>query len=168
MEPFNDIILRFSQFLSVGWPVTFETAGMLKQLDTNEFMSDWMQANWEILVEAPCKELLGFDVFLEPYGEGADCNTQSSRVYSPEAVATHRILCTPRKGNRIDDLLTKDSINNPDKAVIFDHFAIKSDTGWHKQAPPFDSVLGYYDGQEVLIQAEQLSFFVEKITDKPA
>jgi len=113
----NDIILGFSKFLSVSWGAIHETTSMLEHGDKNGLVSDWMQANWEILVETPLRELLGFEnAFLEPYGEGADCNNNSSRVWLPEVSATHRIICHSRDGNHLKDLLTGDLINEP---VIF-------------------------------------------------
>lgn len=58
---------------------------------SDEILNDWMQANWELLVESRvCQPGLEF---LTVYGDGADCNDGSSRVWFPEALATHGVKC---------------------------------------------------------------------------
>lgn len=162
----NEVMLKFAKFLSLSWDTASETKGILKRAGASEFISDWTQANWELLVELPFRDLAGFEnAFLEPYGEGADCNANSSRVWLPESLPTHRIICYPLDGDSIIDLLTGNSINISRNALIFDHFAAHSVNGWHEQASPFDCVLGYHDELEVLVHVEQISFAAEKIRD---
>jgi hypothetical protein len=88
----DDIILNFLSFLNN----TQKNIGILVQgnvgnVSVQEIRNDFFQANWEILVESiicfPGKE------FLEVYGEGADCNADSSKVSFPDRMVTHYISC---------------------------------------------------------------------------
>lgn len=162
-----DVVMRqFAQFLNASWDAASAVASMMEQVERTEFMSDWAQANWELLVETPFRELSGFgEGYLEPYEEGADCNDASSRVWRPDTLATHRVVCRVAEGVLVLDLLTGRSVDTTEVPVVFDHFAIKSKLGWYKQAPPFDCVLGYQDDQEVLIRIDQISFFAERIDE---
>lgn len=73
----------FREMLLASWP----TMKKLSKNDlTGSFLDDWMQANWERMVEASVAPSL--KVALEPYGEGADCNVRSSRVWNPYLLPT--------------------------------------------------------------------------------
>jgi hypothetical protein len=164
----DDVMRRFAQFLNASWDAASAVAPM-EQVELAEFLSDWAQANWELLVETPFRELVGFgEAYLEPYGEGADCNDASSRVWNPGALATHRVVCQAGEGATMLDLLTSQSVDAIEIPMVFDHFAIKSERGWHEQAPPFDCVLGYQDDQDVLIRLDQVSFVAERIGEPRA
>ena len=52
-------------------------------------IDDWLQANWESIVESHIYSLTGEPIFLEVYGSGADCNPKSSRHCLPEKKPTH-------------------------------------------------------------------------------
>ena len=155
----DEVMRRFAQFLNASWNAASAAATAMEKVDSTELMLDWAQANWELLVETPFRELVGFgEAYLEPYGEGADCNDASSRVWNPRAIPTHRVVCQASEGARMLDLLTGRTVDVTEVPVVFDHFAIKSERGWHEQAPPFDCVLGYQADREVLIRLAQVSF----------
>jgi hypothetical protein len=164
----DGVMRRFAQFLDAGWDAASAVATPMEQVESIEFMSDWAQANWELLVETPFREFVGFgSAYLEPYGEGADCNDASSRVWNPGALPTHRVVCRAGEGATMLDLLTGQAVDATEMPVVFDHFAIKSERGWHEQAPPFDCVLGYQNDQEVLIRLDQVWFVAERIGQSP-
>ena len=97
-----EIVRNFQQFLEASWQ---SVESMLPFTDEGEhFRLDWLQANCEILVEAVIR--LDGPSFLEFYGEGAECNGASSRVWKPHAEATHRICCVPKDGSEVTDLVT--------------------------------------------------------------
>jgi hypothetical protein len=163
--PLDEIMLRFAGFLRISWEAAHGAGRALEHVKSDELMSDWAQANWELLVETPFRELVGFgSAFLEPYGEGADCNQASSRVWNPDALLTHRIICRPRDGASIRDLLANAPVDVTASPVVFDHFAARAKDGWYEQAPPFDCVLGYHNDREVLISLDQVSFVAEEIS----
>lgn len=161
----NDMMRRFAHFLSASWNAASAAATQMAEVEPSEFMSDWAQANWEILVETPFRELVGFgEAYLEPYGEGADCNAGSSRVWNPDALATHRLACRAIDGVPMFDLLTGRSVDATEIPVLFDHFAIKSERGWHEQVPPFDCILAHQNRQEVLFRLDEVYFALERVS----
>ena len=161
-----DAALRhFAEFLRLNWTGVQASAQSLKAIDTNELVADWAQANWELLVEPHLREQVASDEsFLEPYGDGAECNGSSSRVWLPDAMPTYRIVCRQRGGDGLHDVLT-DRVLEPPLGVIvlFEQFATRADGGWYKIDVPFDCVLGYLGEQEVLIPLDQVAFFAESI-----
>ncbi len=167
MRTYLDVVMQaFSRFLSASWEVVCEVASSLEQVEGTEFTSDWVQANWEVLVETPFREIVGFGAaFLEPYGEGAECNETSSRVWKPEALPTHRIVCLPHERAALLDLLTDRVLEVTRGPLIFDHFAVKSEREWHEEAPPFDCALAYHDDQEVLLRLDQISFVAQELAE---
>lgn len=74
-------VMRFRDFLIASMPIAEDVF----RGDTNDLLADWLQANWEILVEA------GTGKYISHYGDGADCNGRSSRVWLPEICPTHRV-----------------------------------------------------------------------------
>lgn len=106
----DEIVRNFQQFLEASWQSVESTLPLTPEGE--HFRLDWLQANWEILVEAVIR-LDGIS-FLEFYGEGAECNGASSRVWKPDAEATHRICCVPKDGSEVTDLVTGWSIEPQD------------------------------------------------------
>jgi hypothetical protein len=159
-----DAALRhFAEFLTKNWTGVRASTQGLKAIDANELLADWAQANWELLVEPHLREQVASrESFLEPYGDGAECNGSSSRVWLPDAMPTHRIVCRQRGTASFHDLLTDRVLEPPiGTVVLFEQFATRADGGWYKVDAPFDCVLGYLGEQEVLIPLEQVAFFAE-------
>ena len=170
MKPkFDDAMRAYARFLNASWDSAWTIATAMEQAEPGEFMADWAQANWELLVETAFREFAGFgDRYLEPYGEGADCNDASSRVWFPQALPSHRVVCRARGSTPMIDLLTGRKVDATGEPIVFDHFAARSDDGWHEQAHPFDCVLGYKGEQEVLLRIDEVSFAVEPVADYEA
>lgn len=157
MIAIKTLLQNYSQFLSVNW----KQIDALEQLDsTGSFKMDWMQANWELLVEGhlKCRE-----TNLEVYGEGADCNPKSSRVLYPERLPTHKITCFPLKGRQIKDLLNKEDCNLEIGEIIFDRFVTFKDDGWFYETPNFQHVLAEQNGKQVVLDFSELEFELKKI-----
>ena len=106
----DEIVRNFQQFLEASWQ-SVENALSLTG-GGEDLPWDWLQANWEILVEAVIYP--DSTSFLELYGIGAECNGASSRVWKPDAAATHRICCVPKDGSEVTDLVTGKSIEPQD------------------------------------------------------
>jgi hypothetical protein len=160
----DEFMRAFAWFLNASWDAASATAIRLNEVESTELMSDWAQANWEVLVETPFREFIGFgDAYLDPYGEGADCNDASSRVWRPDAVPTYRVVCRSAEGTSMRDLLTGRSVDAAHGPVVFDHFATNSANGWHEQATPFDCVLCYQDDQEILLRLDEVIFLPTRI-----
>lgn len=161
----DGVMSTFVQFLNASWDSAWRAANLMKHVEPAGFMADWAQANWELLVETPFRENAGFGgAFLEPYGEGAECNDLSSRVWLPQALPSHRIVCRPRGRTPMIDLLAGRNVD-AEPPLVFDHFAARSVRGWHELARPFDCVLGYQGEQEVLVKIDEVSFSAEPIAE---
>jgi hypothetical protein len=127
---------------------------MSKNDTTGSFLDDWMQANWERIVEASI--LPDLRVVLEPYGEGADCNIRSSRVWNPEA-KPNTYINIRYVGN--DILLNAIDGTEIDGIMILDHFCTLQ-AQWPVIEAPFDHVVLMRD-DPVVIPARDLQYYVQ-------
>jgi hypothetical protein len=148
-----DAIVRgFARLLSKSWPDVQEIAHLV---GTGSYVQDWVQANWEMFVEGA---LPPGKVFLEVYGEGADCNAGSSRVYRPQAIATHAVMCVPRTGEaEVIDVLSNSPFRLRLNGLWLEEFVSMEGT-WFTAKPPFDCVLVDDDGQERVIRSDAVVF----------
>ncbi len=149
----------FRKFVISVWPIVLKHAESMAQIQNygmKEYFNDWLQANWEMLVEASFDPSEG--VLLEPYGEGADCNEIGSRVFRPSAIPTYRVICIPIDGRRFIDVLTGNEIDHP---ALFDSFCT-IENEWLKDSPPFDHIVLQGDDTKV-ISVENVSFVAESI-----
>jgi len=111
-----------------------------KASGVDSLCADWLQANWELLVEGPLSKRLGASVFLEAYGNGADANGASSRILNPASIATHKVICVPRE-YPIRDLLNGISVDAFMPGMALEKLVSLESDGWYYEKPPFDSVL---------------------------
>jgi len=75
----NTAVINFHKFLINSYEI-------LKNIESNEMFeeiqNDFYQTNWELLVESIV--CTSGKEYLSEYGQGADCNPQSSRVSFPD------------------------------------------------------------------------------------
>lgn len=119
-----------------------------------EKTNNWLQANWEILVE---NNVTGVNEFLEVYGNGADCNAASSRICYADKLPTHRIKCV---NTIVRDVISKQEIGT-DK-MYFDSF-VSIQNNYHLMAPPFDYVLLSGNNDIAIVSIQDVFFDIEKI-----
>jgi hypothetical protein len=142
-EPDLDAIVEaFRGLINAAWPHVAR-AQSLSAYD--HVVGDWLQATWECVVEAAL--VRGTPVYLPSYGEGADCG-DDDRVFEPGAHPTHRILCVPRGGGSLRDLLNDEAFDRPEGAEL-DELVTMVD-GWYYRQPPFDCVLLEGDQRRVV------------------
>jgi hypothetical protein len=141
----------FREILSVAWPIAKRAAIM----DTTEsFLDDWIQANWERLVEASLPP--DMHVFLEPYGAGADCNISSSRVWRPDVLPTSPVFVEYIGNEPLINLMDGCEVSGP---MELDYFCTLQD-GWPTAEVPFDHVL-IQSRSVAVISALRLRYYVE-------
>ncbi len=150
----DDLVRNFIRLLNYYWKdleviIDIDHTGSLKE--------DWLQANWEILVEGPLNR--DKKVYLQVYGDGADLNSISSRVIYPSALPTHSINCIPQKGNVLIDYLNQTKIEAPINGFAVDRFVSIGEDGWYYEKPPFDKILINND-TEVVLDIEALNFIL--------
>jgi hypothetical protein len=117
---------------------------------TGSFRADWLQANWESIVEAGLAG--GSPIYLQPYGNGADCNPRSSRVWRPDAIPTHEIVCAPKGDGTLYDELTKRQLIG---SVALEKFGTIVN-GYFVEASPFDRVK--LDGSDATLPVDGVTF----------
>jgi len=130
---------------------------LLNEYDRN----DWLEANWEILVEGPVGQAVKSLVYLEIYGDGADANDPNSRILYPEAQPTHRIVARLVAGSTVQDQLSKQMIEEPTAGFPVDRFVSMGDDGWFYERLPFDMFLSEVSAQEITIPVDKVAFWVE-------
>lgn len=153
------IVRKFQQFLEASWP---SVESMLPlTLEGENLRLNWLQANWEILVEAVIHP--DGTSFLQFYGIGAEVNWVSSRVWEPHAEATHRICCVPKDGNEVTDLVTGRSIEPQD----MDFFGFGTPKRKRYQIllhPPFNVVvLNDSEGIDFIVRLEDVRFEMQAL-----
>lgn len=75
----------FVNYLNATWNIVEPLILNRDYTSDENSRSDWIQANWELLVE---RKVLPLNDYLEVYGAGADFNGKSSRITDIEADAT--------------------------------------------------------------------------------
>jgi hypothetical protein len=130
-----------------------------KKSSFEEFQSNFLQANWELIVEYTISFNMKRKVFLEVYGEGADGEDGSSRITFKEKLATHKLVFKPIEESVLD-CLNKASVG---EALIFDKLVTIKD-GWYFSAFPFDCVLGLDSkGDRYVFRVEDVNWTLENV-----
>lgn len=127
----TDSVEAFRQILCACWPAIQRLA---ETDTTGSFKEDWLQANWERVVECSVPPSLG--VVLEPYGEGADCNVRSSRVWKPTAIANSAISIRCLGNEAVTNALDGQVLEGD---LILGEFCTLVN-GWPSVQKPFDYV----------------------------
>ena len=146
----KEVLTQYIALLNCCWKHV-EKASKLDK--TRSFLLDWKQANWELLVEGLLDEP---NSVLEPYGEGADCNPYSSRVLYPDRMPTHRLICKGAQAQKVYDHISNTCLDTSKCDIFFDSFVSLGSSGWYREAPPFDKILGYYQDREVVIDFDKV------------
>ena len=144
----------FRRFLNASWPQVEFVIGSIKQPDF--WLGDWYQANWELIVEAQLCATP--DETLEIYGDGADCNSPSSRVWLPDAKPTHVIRCGAKGRKTPVDLIKGQKL--PLDECTFYKFVRHVD-GKYGDGTPFDHVLVEAEDEVYLTDRDSIVFKIE-------
>src|SRR5262245_26326814 len=146
-----DALVRFfGQLLDSAWPHVQSAAALGKY---ESFVDDWLQANWEMLVE----RALPPGVYLEIYADGADCNDRSSRVLSPSAEATSEVMCVPKDGGaQLFSVVGSVYVNVPQHGLPVEEL-VSCEGKWYARKPPFNHAL-------VLVGSDTFVFDINLVT----
>lgn len=149
----TDYVLAFRRIISDGW-TDINNLALLDR--TGSYVDDWLQANWERVVEA--SQHAGQEIYLEPYGDGADCNPGSSRVWMPQAKFHYSVYVSPPVKGNVLDCLNDRLISEPMK---FGHFCSMVN-GWPHLSTPFDYISLNSPSGESVVALEGMRFFIDK------
>ncbi len=151
----NEIVYRFLGLLRAAW-------SELDWRDDDE-KNDWLQANWEILVEGSLGSKLGRQAYLTVYGDGAEANGASSRILFPHAMPSYYIVGQPKRQGPLLERLTNCGIELAEGGVEIDKFVTICSGGWYDEQPPFDMVLTEDSGKEIVLAVEDLDFLAVEL-----
>ena len=121
-------IRTFRNFLNAAWP---NLDALMEAHDWDEdggFTVDWIQVNWELLVE---RELLGKENFLAPL-------EWNNRITFPEKHAKYKVICKIPDGLEIKDWILK-SNNYEGEELLISGFCTPRGISYGLY-PPFDFV----------------------------
>ncbi len=143
----------FRNFLIAAWPFLDK---MMKNHDWDSdvgFTHDWIQANWEFLVE---RELLGSTKRLFPLG-------WSKRVTDQKSTVTHKVICQVEKSLELRDW-NKKTLNYQGEELLPGGFCSPYDITYGLY-PPFDYVNLYTLDRKKLyiIPFDNCKFYLQPI-----
>lgn len=154
----NVVIEQFRSFLN-------QNLDNVNEMLEPDIVNDWIQANWEILVES--KLCVCADQFLAVYGDGADCNESSSRVWNPSSMPTHQLVCSFTE-DAVDQLSKKpvDNILGFNKYLEFESFCSWDNTS---NQYAFDTPLEYaicnFNDDLLIVGIEKIKFDIKPLMD---
>ncbi|WP_343704263.1 hypothetical protein [Chitinophaga sp.] len=152
----DETIRAFSVFLNNSWDTLMPLLSGRPYATDESSKSDWLQSNWEMLVE---RKVLQLNEYLEVYGEGADFNGKSSRITDIESVPTHSVKVL------IDG--SKDILNNleiEDGRYDFERL-VGFENGFYTSIPPFNFALVQDEGAgiERVFPLEEIRFELQLV-----
>ena len=132
MKDTTQAMLNFSLFLNQCWEIA--EWFLKRNTSTNFDYDDWLQANWEILVETKICEP---NQFLQFYGEGGNCYDEFSRITYYQKLPTHKIICELTEASTFDFYNNKE-VKKLDSYTFNSFLNISNTVAYYK--PPFDYV----------------------------
>lgn len=167
----SEYIENFRKVIEMSWHhvASIEPYPRDNPHDVGEAVGDWLQMQWEYLVEGMLRWTGQLDGFLECYGVGADSGF-SSRYADVEAGATHRICIRPRHGSSLHELIEGKLITFPEEGLPFHEF-VSFPNGWHAPFPPFDHVIVWDvpkeldTGLDLVFRLEDVQLSLVRITE---
>ncbi|GAB5539565.1 MAG: hypothetical protein Salg2KO_16680 [Salibacteraceae bacterium] len=155
----DNAVRSFAKFLNASWEIVIPLLENRSYTVNESSISDWIQSNWEILVE---RKVLEVNEYLDVYGVGADFNGSSSRITDPDALPSFSVKVWSRPtGSEVLDILNDEeiSINNGD----FVEFVSFQDD-FYQREPKFDYVLLEDEsGRERVVLLSDVEFKLEEI-----
>ena len=174
----------FRELLRDSLPITKEICSLNRCPE--QFLHDFAEVAWELLVERipypesdrdyETIETKDFQWWMKhpdfmrisPYGRGAYFYGQSRRVTYPEVEATHKVVCLPREGLTLFDRWRgEEFVLTKDENFSFDCFgAWQPNDGkfeFVEMAIPLDCLRCSIDGVVRVIEAEECSYYLQKI-----
>ncbi len=136
----QDVLEAYRQFLLLNFAT-------INSVLSEDLLADWLQANWEIIVESRLQEANLIPGLLDVYGEGADSNGSSSRVSLPK-------------------MLPSCAVHVQKGYVLHSFGTLQND--FFIQSPPFDYVKGENSKAEVIVKLNDAQFEIGKTYDSIA
>lgn len=155
----TDVILKFRAFMIDSWPA-LDSIMMKHDWDNDgDFTDDWLQSNWEFLVE---RELLGLKGRLTPFGIRAKSHARSTKNGAPAYQVTAKLTGPVFNFQHQNISISQDS------KLYFYAFSTFLDPGYGLY-PPFDIANLVCDSSKELSYApiDHVMFYLEEIDSSP-
>ena len=146
-------IKHFSQFLNDSWNSITELVKDRTYTSDQDSINDWMQVNWELLVE---RKVLDIHCYLEVYGDGADFYGASSRITDYNSLPNYEIEV---KAVEISDLLNDELIGRGSFNFVQ---LVSFKDGFYFTEPNFDFVLVEDDATMRVFKLNEVIFNLKK------
>jgi len=148
-------ITHFRDFLVASWPVLDL---MMKQHDWEDdgwFSDEWIQVNWEFLVE---RELLGGQGYLISLDD-------RKRITFPETSATYKVVCEVGVDVELRDRI-KHSLNFEGEELLMSGFCSRYEQTTFGLYPTFDFVYAKTSDRKKIyaVPLDSCKFWIESIT----
>ncbi len=149
-------ILKFRDFLAHSWADLDSLMENHNWDDDGSFTIDWIQVNWEFLVERQ---------LLEKKGPLKSYFNWDFRITQPKAIATHEIICKPKSNKQFIDDRSQIIIPH-DTTLEFGGFITRRDPGYGYY-PPFDYLTLHAENRKYTykVLVDDVDFFLSKIED---
>ena len=121
-------VRHFRDFLVSAWPYLDQMMNNHDWEDDGWFSDDWIQVNWEFLIE---RELLGISRYLAPL-------SRNQRITFPEVSATYKIVCDVNKIVELRDW-PKKRLNYEGEELFICGFRTRRSISF-RLYPPFDFI----------------------------
>lgn len=154
-----DMAVRyFAKFVNDSWASVMPLLEDRSYTTNESSIADWLQANWEILVE---RKVLELNQYLDIYAEGADFNGSSSRITDTNAWSNYAVKVKGRFGNEIPDLLNDEQVLITDSDFLE---LVSFKDGFYHKKPKFEFVLLEDNiGIERVVPIEEVKFELQEI-----
>lgn len=148
----------FSEFLNSCWKNVLPSLENRTYTTNESSINDWLQANWELLVE---RKVLPLNEYLEIYGEGADFNGRSSRITDIQSIPQYSIKVISCCSDLVD-LLNNTEVGNSE--LTFEKL-VGFENGFYIDNPPFNYVLTQDEssGIERVFSMEKVKFELKSL-----
>ena len=152
-------IWKFIRVVEAAWRPLLDG---LEVSEAEEVRVDWLQFNWELLVEG---QLINSDlaITLDTYGYGAD--TETGRISRSFENPLHGAFCKPKSGRRLCDLMRKSEPVTASSEYLLREFGNYS-SGYLSLQPPFEVAVVEHpeEDEPILLNIEDLMFELRPLT----
>lgn len=120
----TEAILLFREHLNISW----STIEKISSKQHPYWIDNWLQASYELIVEAYCNNVSDCGLCLDYYGNGAedyDDSLPPSLRKSPKRItyanleATHTIICKPKVTGALNNFITNEELLFPKQGLVF-------------------------------------------------
>lgn len=158
----SDLVSVYRNFLNASWEIVEKHSRLTR--DEN-FMDNWLQANWEMFLEGELSRRAGSAAVLDHYGQGAEDLVYGiprelecfDRVSLPTARPNHTVVCKSDSRNVVD-VVSGETIDLREN-YAFSEFCSVAEGGRVVRGPPFDVAVILGPEHDVLVTWDRVAYF---------